>query len=180
MIGVDAHKRTHTMVAVDEIGRTLGERTVQATMDGHLNAVRWAGQWERVSFAVEDCRHLTRRLEQDLLRAGFAVIRVHTRFMATARRSGRQPGKSDPIDALAVAQAALREPDLPVAALDGPSRQVKLLSDHRHDLIVERTKVINRLRWHLHELDPQLIIPPRGLRSYRTMDTVAARLDGLD
>ena len=108
------------------------------------------------------------------------MIRVHTRFMASARRSGRQPGKSDPIDALTVVQAALREPDLSVAALDGQTRQVKLLSDHRHDLIVERTKVINRLRWHLHELDPHLTIPPCGVRSYRTMDTVAARLDGLD
>nr|WP_231648384.1 IS110 family transposase [Saccharothrix sp. NRRL B-16348] len=157
----------------------MGERTVQATTDGHLNAIRWVGQWDEVSFAVEDCRHMTRRLEQDLLRSGFPVVRVHTKFMAAARRSGRQPGKSDPIDALAVAQAALREPNLPTAALDGPSRQVKLLSDHRHDLIIERTKVINRLRWHLHELDPALTIPPRGLRSYRTMDAVAARLDGL-
>ncbi len=180
MIGVDAHKRTHTLVAVDEIGRKLEERVVQATRDGHLSAVRWARQWKEVSFAVEDCRHMTRGLEQDLLRAGFPVIRVHTRFMAAARRSGRQPGKSDPIDALAVAQAALREPNLPAAALDGPSRQVKLLSDHRHDLVTERTKVINRLRWHLHELDPELTIPPRGLRSYRTMDAVAARLAGLD
>jgi transposase len=44
MIGVDAHKRTHTLVAVDEVGRKLGERTVTATSDGHLNAVTWAGQ----------------------------------------------------------------------------------------------------------------------------------------
>lgn len=179
MIGVDARKRTHTLVAVDEIGRKLGELTVQATTDGHLKAVQWARQWQPVSFAVEDCRHMTRRLERDLLAAGFRVVRVHTRFMATARRSGRQPGKSDPIDALAVAHAALREPDLPVAELDGPSRQVKLLSDHRRDLIAERTKVINRLRWHLHELDPQLHIPARGLRSYLHIDAVAARLDGM-
>ncbi|WP_207954737.1 IS110 family transposase [Saccharopolyspora elongata] len=178
LIGVDAHKRTHTLVSVDEVGRKLAERTVQATSEGHLNAVQWAGQWSDVSFAVEDCRHMTRRLEHDLIKAGFRVIRVHTRFMATARRAGRQPGKSDPIDALAVAHAALREPDLPVAALDGPSRQVKLLSDHRHDLILERTKVINRLRWHLHELDPRLTIQPRGLRRYSTMDSVAVRLEG--
>jgi hypothetical protein len=59
--------------------------------------------------------------------------------MATARRSGCQPGKSDPIDALAVAQATLREPGLPAARLDGPTRQVKLLCDHRADLVVERT-----------------------------------------
>jgi transposase len=99
--------------------------------------------------------------------------------MAAARRAGRQPGKSDPIDALAVAHAALREPDLPVAVLDGPTREVKLLSDYRHDLVAERTKLINRLRWHLHELDPHLTIPPRGLRSYRTMDAVACWLASL-
>jgi transposase len=120
-----------------------------------------------VTFALEDCRHLTRRLEADLLRAGHRVLRVPTRLMATARRSGRQPGKSDPIDALAVAQAALREPDLPVAHLDGPTRQVKLLCDYRADLVVERTTLCNRLRWHLHELDPELHVPSRGLRRYK-------------
>jgi transposase len=168
---VDAHKRTHTLVAVDPLGRKLAERTVTATTDGHLRAVEWAKQWPQARFALEDCRHLTRRLEGDLLRAGYHVTRVHTRFMAAARRAGRQPGKSDPIDALAVAQAALREPDLPTARLDGPSQQVKLLSDHRADLVRERTKLINRLRWHLHELDPELHIPPRGLRTYHWLDT---------
>ncbi len=73
--------------------------------------------------------------------------------MAGARRSSREPGKSDPIDALAVARAALRE-DLPVATLDGPDREVRLLVDHRDDLVAERTRAQNRLRWHLHELDP--------------------------
>ena len=136
VIGVDAHKQTHTLVAVDDLGRKLGERTVAVTSDGHLKAVQWAAQWPNVRFAVEDCRHMTRRLEHDLLRAGYAVARVHTRLMAAARRTGRQPGKSDPIDAEAVALAALLEPDLPIARLDGPTRQVKLLSDHRHDLVV--------------------------------------------
>ena len=56
--------------------------------------------------ALEDCRHLTRRLEQDLLMAGQRVVRVPTRLMAGARRAGREPGKSDPIDAEAVALAA--------------------------------------------------------------------------
>ena len=44
-IGADAHKRTHTLVAVDEVGRKLDEKTVTATSDGHLQAVAWAGQW---------------------------------------------------------------------------------------------------------------------------------------
>ena len=70
---------------------------------------------------------------------GCIVVRVPAQLMAAARRAGRQPGKSDPIDALAVAHAALREPGLPAARLDGPAREVKLLSDHRHNLVTERT-----------------------------------------
>jgi transposase len=180
VVGVDAHKKTHTLVAVDDLGRKLGEKTVAATSEGHLSAVQWAGQWPGVRFAVEDCRHLTRRLEGDLLRAGHSVVRVHTRLMAAARRTGRQRGKSDPIDAEAVALAALREPDLPVARLDGPTRQLKLLSDHRHDLVVERTKLCARLRWHLHELDPELHVPSRGLRRFHVLDELATALDRFD
>ena len=77
-----------------------------------------------------------------------------TELMAKARDSARTYGKSDPIDTLAVARAALREPDLPVAQLDGPARELRLLVDHREDLVEDRTAHINRLRWHLHELDP--------------------------
>jgi transposase len=180
VVGVDAHKKTHTLVVVDDLGRKLGERTVAATSEGHLSAVQWAGQWPDVRFAVEDCRHLTRRLEGDLLRAGYSVVRVPTRLMAAARRTGRQRGKSDPIDAEAVALAALRDPDLPTARLDGPTRQVKLLSDHRHDLVVERTKLCGRLRWHLHELDPELHVPSRGLRRFHVLDELATVLDRFD
>jgi transposase len=181
VVGVDAHKRTHTLVAVDELGRKLGEKTVAATSDGHLQAVEWAAQWPQVRFAVEDCRHLTRRLEADLLRAGYRVARVPTPLMAAARRTGRRPGKSDPIDAEAVALASLRHPDLPTAYLDGPTRQVKLICDHRRDLVGERTRLVNRLRWHLHELDPELQIPSRGLRRFCVIDQLAdalARVEG--
>jgi transposase len=179
VIGADSHKRSHTVVAVDQVGRRLGERTVKATSDGHLELLRWSAQWPQVRFALEDCRHLTRRLEQDLLAAGQQVVRVPTRLMAAARRSGR-PGKSDPIDAEAVALAALRQPDLPVAALDGPTREVKLLVDYRRDLVRQRTRVANRLRWHLHELDPELRVPSRGLRRYKVLDELAARLAGME
>ncbi len=91
--------------------------------------MEWARQWPDAKFALEDCRHVTRRFERDLLAAGFEVVRVPTHLMAAARRGGLEKGKSDPIDALAVAHAALREPDLPTARLDGPAREVKLLSD---------------------------------------------------
>jgi transposase len=73
--------------------------------------------------------------------------------------------------------AALRHHHrLPVAELDGPTRQVKLLVDHRRDLVGERTRVVNRLRWHLHELDPTLRVPARGLRSYHVTDGLGEQL----
>ena len=162
VIGVDSHKRTHTAVAADETGRRLAEKTVVATGAGHLELVRWAIRFPAHRWAIEDCRHLSRRLSNDLLRAGETVVRVPPKLMAGARRSSREPGKSDPIDALAVARAALRE-DLPAARLDGPEREVRLLVDHREDLVAERTRAQNRLRWHLHELDPGNEPPARGL-----------------
>jgi transposase len=183
-LGIDAHKRTHTVVAVDELGRQLATRTTTTTTTAdHLELLRWAetldGGDGRV-WAVEDCRHLSRRLEADLLAAGERIMRVPPKLMANARDSARTYGKSDPIDALAVARAALRHPDLPVAQLDGPARELRLLVDHREDLVNERTRCINRLRWHLHELDPSWDPTARSLTSYCNIDAVAARLGAMD
>jgi transposase len=125
---------------------------------------------------VEDCRHLSRRLERDLLAAGESIVRVPPKLMAISRDSARTHGKSDPIDALAVARAALREPDLPVARLDDDTRHVRLLVDHREDLVAERTRQINRLRWHLHELDPELDPPERALTRAKHLNALEQRL----
>src|SRR5262245_55981126 len=102
-LGSDSHKRTHTLVAADAKGRQLASRTVAATSAGHLEALRWAQRWPERRWALENCRHLSRRLERDLLAAGEAVVLVSPKLMASARRAGREAGKSDPIDALAVA-----------------------------------------------------------------------------
>ena len=175
--GVDAHKRTHTIVAVDDRGTPVGQTTVGTTSQDHLVLLRWAARFgaER-RWAVEDCRHLSRRLERDLLAAGESIVRVPPKLMAHVRDSARTYGKSDPIDALAVARAAQREPNLPLARLDGPDREVRLLVDHRESLISERTRLICRLRWHLHELDPAWEPKARSLDAQRTLDEVRGRL----
>jgi transposase len=81
VLGIDAHKRTHTVVAVDETGRKLGQHTTtSATTADHLELVRWADRFEGDRrWAVEDCRHLSRRLERDLLSAGEAIVRGQRR-----------------------------------------------------------------------------------------------------
>ena len=88
VIGIDAHKRTHTAVAVDAVGAEVGTKTVAATSTGHLELVRWAESLdEERRFAAEDCRHLTRGLERDLLGAGERLVRVPPKLMAGMRRA---------------------------------------------------------------------------------------------
>ena len=180
VIGIDAHKRSHTAVTVDEMGRQGFVKTVGTTTQDHLRLLKWAvGLAEERLWAIEDCRHLTRRLERDLIAAGESVVRVSPKLMAHMRDSGRSYGKSDPIDALAVARAALREADLPVARLDGVERELRLLVDHREDLVGERTRIIARLRWHLHELDPGWTAPTK-LQRHSAFDKVQAHLSRRD
>lgn len=165
VIGIDAHKNTHTAVAVEEAtGRQIGEITVRARAKGHERLVVWARSIDAERrFAVEDCRHVSGGLERHLIARGERVVRVAPKLMAGFRRQARTRGKSDPIDALAVARAALRETNLPEAHLEGPERDLRLLVDHRETLVRRRSEDQARLRWLLHDLDPDLEIPLRSL-----------------
>ena len=154
VIGVDVHKQAVTAVAVDEAGRPE-EKTVPVGSD---QLVGWAAALgdERL-WAVEDCRQLTRWLERQLLGLGEELVRVPPKLTVPERRAGRARGKSDPIDALAIARAALREPGL-ARPLPGERIyvEIKLLVDHRDDLVEECRRAQQRLRWHLYQLDPDL------------------------
>jgi transposase len=165
VLGIDPHKKSHTVVALEAAtGELLGELTVKTSTAGQARLLAWArslGAERR--FALEDCRHLTGRLERFLILRGEACVRVPPKLMAQTRRSARTRGKSDAIDAAAVARAALREPHLPEARLPGPERELRLLSDHRADLVGERTRIQGRLRWHLHDLAVPLEIPAKAL-----------------
>ena len=111
VIGVDTHKRTHTLAAMNaSTGTVCGERTIVASDAGSLEALRFVrGLDEQRVWAIEDCRHVSGRIERALVAAGERVIRIPPAMTATSRRVQRRAGKSDPIDATAVALAALRE-----------------------------------------------------------------------
>jgi transposase len=185
VIGVDVHKRTHTIVAVDGLtGRQIAGREVPASDAGHVEAVRFgAGLSEEIVWAIEDCRHVSRRLEQALLAAGAHVIRVPPGMAGESRRGQRQPGKSDPIDALAVARTVVREgvARFAVAFLDENAMEIRLLHDHREQLTAERTRMINRLRFHLVVLDPALEadLPLRTVDLPRSQARIRRRLTRL-
>jgi transposase len=180
VIGSDPHKRSYTFSAVVAgIGELRSSETVQATSAGHERLLRWArGVDSARVWAVEDCRHVSGKLERFLLTRGERVVRVPPKLMAGRRRASREPGKSDPIDALAVARAALEEgiETLPTARLEGPAREIKLLLDHREDLVAERTRIQNRLRWLLHDRWPELELPTGCLDRRVWLDRLAGRL----
>jgi transposase len=186
VIGTDAHKRTHALGAVDEgTGRVRGGREITADEAGHLAAVRWARELddERV-WAIEDCRHVSRRLEQALIAAGERVVRVAPHRMGASRRGERTPGKSDQIDALAIARAVVKDgvDAFPAAYLDERAMEIRLLSDHRSDLVAERTRMQSRVRWHLLALCPELeaSLKPRSLDRSGQLDRIDRRLRGMD
>ena len=172
VIGVDVHKQTVTAVAIDEAGRMLAETTIAV---GSNELPEWAaGLSPERLWALEDCRKLTRWLERQLLGAGEPLVRVPPKLMAPERRAGRGRGKSDAIDALAVARAALREPTLSGPRADEePYRELKLLVDHRDGIVDERRRVHQRLRWHLHQLDPTFAVPLRMLARQAHLERVS-------
>jgi transposase len=184
VIGADAHKRSYACAGVlGATGELRASQSVTATTRGQEALLGWARGLggERV-WAVEDCRNVSGKLERFLLARGERVIRVPPKLMAGRRRGSRQAGKSDPIDALAVARAALEEgiATLPVAALEGPAREIKLLLDHREDLVGERTRVQNRLRWLLHDRWPELELPHGCLSRRLWLTRLAGRLARAD
>jgi transposase len=180
VLGADTHKRSHTVAAVAAAtGELLGEQTVQVGRRGFGGLLRWARglDGDRV-WALEDCRHVSGSLERFLIERGERVLRIPTHLTAKARKSARQRGKSDPIDAVNVARAALQEglDGFPAAHLDGPELDVRLLVDHRERLVRHRVELNSTLLWHLHDLWPELRLPGGALFSKKWSTRIGRRL----
>jgi transposase len=180
VIGTDTHKQTHTCGAVEgATARALAERTAKARRQGFDELLGWARALgtERV-WAIEDCRQVSGSFERFLIARGERIVRVAPKHMAGARKSARERGKSDSIDAFAIAHAALKEgiETLPTAHLDEGALEIRLLLDHHDDLVAARSADQQRLRWHLHDLWPELEIPAGALDRAKWLAKAAGRL----
>src|SRR5918999_3761901 len=180
VLGADTHKSSHTIAAVDiATGQVVRDKTVAVGARGFGALLTWARALgpERV-WALEDCRHVSGALERFLIGRGERVVRVATKLVSELRRAGRERGKSDRIDALAVARAALREglENLPSAQLAGVELDLRLLIDHRERLIRQRVALNNDILWHLHDLWPELKLPMSALFSRKWSTRIARRL----
>jgi transposase len=181
VVGVDPHVRSHTAVAVEErSGQAVGTVTVAAGRGAGSGLVAWAAGCAaggEVVFAVEDCRHVSGPLERELAAVGQRVVRVPPGRAVGARQQGRRRGKSDVIDAEAVARAYLRHPAAcPPRPVVEPWRELKLLVDRREQLVAERRREQCRLRWLLHDLGLGADVPVRGLERGCWQRRLARRL----
>jgi len=181
VIGVDAHSQTHTAGVVSaQTAVEVEVLTVAARPAGHERLLAWARAMDAQRlWALEDCRTLSGALERFLLVSGERTVRVPPQLMAEVRKSARASGKSDEIDAVAVARAAIREPGLPTGRLPGVEREIRLLVDHREHLLGDCTRYQRRLRSHLHELDPELQPPLRCLGLAGNLNTLTRKLTRL-
>ena len=180
VLGADMHKRWHSVVAVAAVtGEVAGEKTVALGVKGFGALLVWArGLGSKRVWALEDCRHVSGSFKRFLLARGERVVRVPTKLRADVRRAARTRGKSDRIDAVAVARAALREgfEALPIAALDGPELDLRLLVDLRERLVRHRVGLNTTLQWHLHDLWPELELPGGALFSTLWTHRIGRRL----
>jgi transposase len=155
-VGVDAHKRTNVAVALDATGRELARWRGPNNVAGWHQVAAWAAALDREArWGIEGAWKYGRGLAQCLVEAGAAVYEVNARWTAAGRRRARTPGKSDRLDARAVALVVWREAGtLPAVAADDETGVVDLLVTEREGIVTEATRLRNQLHQLLLQLDP--------------------------
>jgi transposase len=146
VIGVDPHKATNVVAAIDEQGELVGQQSFAANRKGLRALQRWAKRFPERRWAVEGAGGIGRPLAQKLLAAGERVVGVPPKLSSRVRvLSTGNARKNDALDATFTALAALRNDRLgSVQPEDGPEGHaeiLRLLSERREDLVCERTRV---------------------------------------
>jgi transposase len=115
------------------------------------------------------------RLLADLLAAVEQVVMVPPRLMAQTRQASRSRASRIRSTPWPWPGRRCRNRSCP-GSPGWAGREIKLLVGHREDLVAERTRIENRLRWHPHDLDPEraAMLPTRHLEQRRVLDELEA------
>lgn len=150
-IGVDAHKQVHAAVAVDAVGRSVDHWRGPNTPSGWAELLAWAQrQGPTRQWGIEGAWQYGRHLAQYLVAAGEAVVDVNPRLTAVLRRGGVERGKTDRIDAQAVARVVCRDgARLPVVAAEDGTAVLALWTQERTALSEDATRLRNRAHQYL-------------------------------
>lgn len=178
-VGVDSHKDTLAACVVDGAGREVAAATFENSPAGHAKLLRWAqgaGDIQRVG--VECSGTYGAAFGRLLVEQGVAAFEVPTKLSVRERRHLRQPGKSDPGDALAIARVTAREKSLPPLGRPQAADDLAVLVDFRDELVLERTAIANRLHAGLVVLCPGYGKRLRSLTTARALTRVVGLLRG--
>lgn len=146
--GVDAHKNTHSVVFLDSIGKVVHSLTISSDAAGYEHALTFAKSLDgEVIWGLESTGCYVRAFAHVLIASGAVVYEVPGSFTKRHRQRSSRTGKSDPLDAQAIAEAVLREVDrLPRFEESGEREALRLRYDERDRLVHQRTEAVNRLR----------------------------------
>ncbi len=155
LIGVDPHKATNAVAALDEHGEVLERAEFSANRRGLRALERWAKRFPERRWAIEGANGLGRTLSQRLVSADEEVVDVPAKLSARIRVLSVGNGrKNDELDATFTALAAWRNGRLALVRAEEEADVLRLLSERREDLVSERTRVLNRLHGLLRDLVP--------------------------
>ncbi len=173
-IGIDTHKSSLVASAVDELGREVAAISVGNDAEGHRRLERWLCPWQTtLRVGIEGGGSYGAMLARRLVAQGIEVLEVPSRLTARERRRLKQPGKSDPSDALAIARLTLREPGLGPVLVGGTPEDLRLLTVERDALVTERVRLVSRLHAHLVVLAPGYEQTIADLRSVSHLERAA-------
>ena len=145
--GVDTHKDSHTVAFINATGELLKELTVPTTTEGFEQAIEAARSFGEVAWGIEGTGSYGRGLAEALVARGYVVYEVPGSYTKRHRKSGSRPGKSDALDARAIAEVVLREPErLPRFEEADQQEAIRLHYDRRDRYVRLRTEAANRLR----------------------------------
>lgn len=145
--GVDTHKDSHTVVFLNHAGHVVQSVTIPTTQAGYVQALQTAAQLGEVTWGLESTGCYGSAFARMLIEGGALVYEVPGSFTKRHRRRSSRTGKSDALDAQAIAEAVLREADrLPRYTADPEREATRLRFEQRDRMVKQRTEAINRLR----------------------------------
>ena len=170
---MDTHKDTLAFAIIDDTGRPKVVEEVPNTVSGFARLETILVDRKVVRIGIEGSGSYGRAVAIHLAIScpDLTVVEVPTRMTARERSTQPGKGKTDPVDAIAIARITAREQNLPPVRLTvGPAADVRALLAYRDQLIAERTATTNRLHADLLGLRPgfQARIPALALKSQIT------------
>ena len=152
--GVDTHVDMHVAAAVNHVGGLLGVEAFATTHNGYRQLLSWLrSHGELVLVGVEGTGSYGVGLARYLTRAGVAVVEVDRPNRQTRHRQG----KSDPVDAVAAARAAIsgQATGLPKSR-DGNVEAIRVLMIARRSAVDTRIETLNQLRHVVFTATPEI------------------------